>query len=167
MADQATTSRAKEAFMSVLNGAKPLETETFLELFSELEPVSIDFMISLWRAVSFGRTPAARTAAQPAPGPLPQREGLGMNNIYGKRFITRDDVEPVVCFADDGSLVGSADFGVARLRELSFRGTSSAGLVYDQRPWIDYFRKLDDNTLVAAIDIKGRPMGMGFFLVRD
>ena len=165
MTDQ--TASAKETFVSVLNGAKPLETEKFLELFGELEPVSIDSMMGLWRAVGFGRPPADRTPALPAPGPLPQREGIGMNKIYGKRFITRDDVEPVVCFADDGTLVGSADFGVARLREFSFLGRSSAGLVYDQRPWIDYFRKLDDNTGVAAIDVKGRPMGMGFFLVRD
>ena len=88
-----------------------------------------------------------------------------MRKLYGKRFVTRDDAEPIVCFAEDGSLVASVDFGVARLRELSFRGTSSAGMVYDQQPWIDYFRKLDDDTLVAMIDIKGKPIDIGFFML--
>jgi hypothetical protein len=78
-----------------------------------------------------------------------------MRKLYGKRFVTRDDAEPIVCFAEDGSLVASIDFGLARLRELPFRGIASAGMVYDQQPWIDYFRKLDDNTLVAMIDMKG------------
>jgi hypothetical protein len=40
-------------------------------------------------------------------------------------------------------------------------------MVYDQQPWIDYFRKVDDGTLVALIDIKGQPIEMGFFLLRD
>ena len=123
-------------------------------------------MIGLWRVVAFGRTPRDAITVQPAPGPLPQREGLGMRKLYGKRFVTRDDAEPIVCFAEDGSLVASVDFGVARLRELSFRGTSSAGMVYDQQPWIDYFRKLDEDTLVAVIDIKGKPMDVGFFMLR-
>jgi hypothetical protein len=90
-----------------------------------------------------------------------------MKKLYGKRFVTRDDAEPIVCMAEDGSLVASVDFGVARLRELSFRGVSSAGMVYDQQPWIDYFRKLNDDTLVALIDMKGKPMDIGFFMLRN
>jgi hypothetical protein len=136
-------------------------------LFSQLEPVSVDSVIGLWRVVAFGRTPRDPIVLQPAPGPLPQREGLGLRKLYGKRFVTPEDAEPIVCVAEDGSLVASVDFGMARLRELSFRGTASAGMVYDQQPWIDYFRTLDDNTLVAFIDIKGKPMDVGFFMLRD
>ena len=33
-------------------------------------------------------------------------------------------------------------------------------------PWIDSFRKLDDDTLVAMIDMKGARMGIGFFKLR-
>jgi hypothetical protein len=39
-------------------------------------------------------------------------------------------------------------------------------MVYDTQPWIDYFGKLDDDTLVAMIDMKGTPMGTGFFMLR-
>lgn len=166
MTDRATTSHAEEAFISMLNGAHPPEVEKLLELFSQLEPVSVDSVIGLWRVAAFGRAPRDPIAIQPDPGPLPKREGLGMRKLYGKRFVTRDDAEPIVCFAEDGSLVASVDFGLARLRELSFRGTSSAGMVYDQHPWIDYFRKLDDDTLVAMIDMKGKPIDIGFFMLR-
>jgi Domain of unknown function (DUF4334) len=169
MSSQVTTidANAKQVFTNILKGEKPPETEKFLEFFGELEPISVDSMIGLWRVVALGRSPGDRTAAQPDPGPLPQRKGLGMNSLYGKRFVTRDDAEPVVCFDEGGSLVLSADFGLARLREASFRGISSAAMVYDQHPWMDYFRKLDEDTLVAVIDIKGNPINRGFFLLRD
>ena len=166
MTDQTTTSQAEEAFITMLNGAQPAEGERLLELFSRLEPVTVDSVIGLWRVAAFGRSPRDPIAVQPDPGPLPQREGFGIRKLYGKRFVTRDDAEPIVCFAEDGSLVVSVDFGVARLRELSFRGTFSAGMVYDQQPWIDYFRKLDDDTLVALIDMKGKPIDTGFFMLR-
>ena len=90
-----------------------------------------------------------------------------MRSLYGTRFVTRDDAEPIVSLAEDGSLVASVDFGVARLREIRVPGDLSAGMVYDQQPWIDYFRKLDDDTLVAIIDMKGKPMGIGFFMLRS
>ena len=167
MTDLATTSEAREAFVGLLNGAEAPETEKFLDLFSQLEAVSVDSMIGLWRVTAFGRTPRKPIADQPDPGPLPRREGLGISKLYGKRFITPDDAEPIVSLAEDVSLVASVDFGVARLRELSFRGTSSAGMVYDQQPWIDYFRKIDDDTLVALIDMKGKPVDVGFFMLRD
>ena len=166
MTNGATTSQAEETFFSVLNGAGAPEPEQVLELFSQLEPVSVDSMIGLWRVAAFGRAPRDPIAVPPGPGALRQHQGIGMRKLYGKRFVTRDDAEPIVCRDEDGSLVASVDFGVARLRELSFRGTSSAGMVYDTQPWIDYFRKLDDDTLVAVIDMKGTPMGTGFFMLR-
>lgn len=166
MTDQATKPRAEEFLLGVLNGAKPPAPEVFLDLFSELEPVSVEAMLGLWRVASLGGKARERIAAQPAAGPLPRREGLGMTNLYGKRFVSRDEAEPIVVTLDDGSLAASTDFGVSRLRELAFRGVTSAGMVYDQQPWIDYFRALDDDTLVAVIDMKGRPLGTGFFLLR-
>ena len=148
MRNRATTSQAEaeETYISMLNGVEAPEAERLLVLFSQLEPVSVDSMIGLWRVAAFGRTPRDAIAVPLDPGPLPRREGLGVRRLYGKRFVTRDDAEPIVCRAEDGSLVASVDFGVARLRELSFQGTSSAGMVYDTQPWIDYFRKLDGDT---------------------
>ena len=166
MIERATEREAEETFVDILSGALAPDSENLLELFSQLEPISVDSLIGLWRVAPFGGAPRDPVAVQPASGPLPQRKGLGLRKLYGKRFVTREDAEPIVCLAEDGSLVASIDFGVARLRELSFRGIPSAGMVYDQQPWIDYFRKLDDETLVAMIDMKGTPMGTGFFMLR-
>ena len=48
MTDQATTSYAQEAYFGILNGAEAPEPERLLDLFSQLEPVSVDSMIGLW-----------------------------------------------------------------------------------------------------------------------
>jgi hypothetical protein len=57
MTNRATTSPAERSFISVLNGEEAPEAEQVLELFSQLEPVSVDSMIGLWRVAAFGRTP--------------------------------------------------------------------------------------------------------------
>jgi hypothetical protein len=42
----------------------------------------------------------------------------------------------------------------ARLRRVAFRGKMSIGMVYDDLPIIDHFRKIDDNTVLGAMDYK-------------
>ena len=39
-------------------------------------------------------------------------------------------------------------------------------MAYDTQPWIDFFRKFVEDTLVAMIDMKGPLMGVGFFRLR-
>jgi hypothetical protein len=95
MTERGTSSGAEDASVRVLNGAKPPKAEEVLELFAQLEPVSIDSVIGLWRLAAFGRAPRDPIASQPDPDPLPQHGGLGMHNLYGKRFVTRDDAEPI------------------------------------------------------------------------
>lgn len=53
----------------------------------------------------------------------------------------------------------------ARLRMTKYRGKSSATMIYDQLPINDVFRKVDDNTVLGAMDLKGieRPF---FFVLR-
>ncbi|GLR46909.1 DUF4334 domain-containing protein [Sphingomonas astaxanthinifaciens] len=43
----------------------------------------------------------------------------------------------------------------ARLRPVDYRGVTSAAMVYDQLPIIDCFRRVDDDTLLGAMDIRG------------
>lgn len=43
----------------------------------------------------------------------------------------------------------------ARLYNAEYREKVSAAMVYDQLPIIDNFRKIDENTLMGAMDIKG------------
>jgi len=111
MTDQATTSQAEEAFVSMLNGAHLPEAEKLLELFSQLEPVPVD----------------SRTV----------------------RSSHRSISAWLVC--------ASFLFGVL----------PAPGWCTTSSPGSDYFRKLDDDTLVAMIDMKGKPIDIGFFMLRD
>ena len=55
----------------------------------------------------------------------------------------------------------------ARLRRVEFRGKVSTGMVYDQLPIIDHFRKIDDDTLLGAMDLRDSPRPYFFLLQRD
>ena len=54
-----------------------------------------------------------------------------------------------------------------RLREVSFRGRSSAAMVYDTQPIIDCFRRIDDDRVLGLMDVKGSPPDFYFHLTRD
>lgn len=54
----------------------------------------------------------------------------------------------------------------ARLRMTSYRGKSSATMIYDQLPINDVFRKIDDNAVLEAMDCKAMPTPFFFILRR-
>ena len=43
----------------------------------------------------------------------------------------------------------------ARLRAVTYRGVTTAAMVYDHLPIIDCFRRVDDDTVLGAMDIRG------------
>lgn len=43
----------------------------------------------------------------------------------------------------------------ARLRLLTYRGVTSAAMIYDQLPMADCFRLVDDDMLIGAMDMRG------------
>jgi hypothetical protein len=55
----------------------------------------------------------------------------------------------------------------ARLRSTQYRGVESATMIYDQLPINDVFRRLDDDTVVGAMDLRGSTAPYFFVLVRD
>nr|WP_051037412.1 DUF4334 domain-containing protein [Nocardia otitidiscaviarum] len=55
----------------------------------------------------------------------------------------------------------------ARLRDLEFRGRSSAAMIYDHLPIIDVFRRVDDHTLLGVMDMRGLEQPYFFVLFRD
>lgn len=54
----------------------------------------------------------------------------------------------------------------ARLRLLTNRGVTSAAMIYDQLPIADCFRRVDEETLVGAMDIRGHEQPYFFTLRR-
>ncbi|MBI3216603.1 MAG: DUF4334 domain-containing protein [Mycobacterium sp.] len=55
----------------------------------------------------------------------------------------------------------------ARLRTTSYRGVDTASMIYDQLPIIDVFRKISDDTVIGAMDLRGTAQPYFFLLRRD
>ena len=55
----------------------------------------------------------------------------------------------------------------ARLREVRYRGVVTAAMVYDDLPIIDVFRRVDEDTVLGAMDLRGAPAPYFFVLQRD
>ncbi|WP_024805495.1 DUF4334 domain-containing protein [Nocardia sp. BMG51109] len=55
----------------------------------------------------------------------------------------------------------------ARLRNLEYRGTVSAAMIYDHLPIIDVFRLVDDETLLSVMDLRGMADPYFFILRRE
>ncbi|HKH52815.1 MAG TPA: DUF4334 domain-containing protein [Mycobacterium sp.] len=55
----------------------------------------------------------------------------------------------------------------ARLRTTRYRGTDTATMIYDQLPINDVFRKLSDDAVIGAMDLRGSRRPYFFVLQRD
>ena len=55
----------------------------------------------------------------------------------------------------------------ARLRAIKYRGVVTAAMIYDAQPAIDVFRRLDANTLLGLMDLRGMVQPFFFTLARD
>jgi hypothetical protein len=55
----------------------------------------------------------------------------------------------------------------ARLRMVEYRGLVSATMCYDALPINDVFRKVDDDTMLGAMDLRGTAEPVLFFLRRE
>jgi hypothetical protein len=55
----------------------------------------------------------------------------------------------------------------ARLRELTHRGVQTAAMVYDSLPIIDIFRRVSDDVVLGAMDMRGLPAPFLFVLRRE
>ena len=55
--------------------------------------------------------------------------------------------------------------GNARIREVRYRNKVSTAMIYNYLPIIDHFRRVDDNTLMGAMDLKGK-IAIYFYLYK-
>ena len=55
----------------------------------------------------------------------------------------------------------------ARLRVMEHRGVATAVMVYDTLPIIDVFRRIDADTAIGLMDLRGLPRPFFFLLHRD
>jgi Domain of unknown function (DUF4334)/GXWXG protein len=139
--------------LTAIQTGEPVGDEALQRLFDRLDGVDIEFMLGTWRGGVFHYD-------------HPFGQQLQAISWYGKRFRGVDDVEPLLVNAEGGVVESFERFGLARLRELRFRGTVSAAMLYDKRPLIDHFRRVDDDTVIGLADEKGKPATYFFHLTR-
>lgn len=60
-----------------------------------------------------------------------------------------------------------AERPAARLRDVAFRGQTGAAMIYDRQPIVDHFRRIDDDTRLGLMDLRGQDDPFFFLLTRE
>lgn len=175
--NQATSSRAAAAPETSGNG-EPMDAATAAaefyrlreaggridpdlldRIYDALEPVDCEDILGPWRGGDLDTG-------------HPVSQSLTQMGWYGKTFRAVDDVDPLVCSNKAGERYADRETmgSGASLWMVAYRGKVSATMVYDERPVLDHFRRVDDTTLLGVMNgkrvlSKGRPYY--FYLQRD
>ncbi len=142
------------------------DTGEACRLFDALEPVGPHELFGTWK----GRE---------LPSGHPLDRWLEKSGWYGKAFHSAEHVDPLLFHNPFGkpfplhpfppglitNLLGGAR-GAARLRQMEWRGKTSAVMVYDQLPIQDHFRKVNEDVLLGMMDCKGMKQPYFFLLAR-
>ena len=59
-----------------------------------------------------------------------------------------------------------SDHPAATLRAMNFRGKCGAAMIYDRKPIIDHFRKIDDDRVLGLMEMRGMELPYFFVLTR-
>ncbi len=169
--------------------AREVRTEEALAIFDSLEPVDIEFMIGSWNGAGF-------PTGHKLDGLLETYHWHGkrfesQENVHPLVFTSlrgrKTYVNPMLMmpwlgifeylpFFKSGFMgrvfqivlpIFSTRRSRARLRLMSYRGKLSASMIYDHLPIHDVFRKVDVNTLLGMMDLKGIDQPFFFVLRRE
>ena len=128
-------------------------SDALLELYDQLEPIDVAFMLGEWEG-------GALRTGHPGEAPLVAMKWVG------KSFHAENDVDPIIVRGEQGGRTASPVMGKATLRMVSYRGVSTATMIYDKHPIFDHFRKLDDDLVMGVMDRKGDAAPLCFWLRR-
>jgi hypothetical protein len=130
------------------DGGRPSHA-ALLGLYDDAEPIDIAFLLGDWAGHAFGTD-------------APEEKLLASIRWVGKNFRAADDVDPIVCLDDAGERTANPVAGTAHLEMLVHRGAETATMVYEAQPMRDHFRRIDDKTVLGAMEKDGAK-GPGFF----
>lgn len=148
--------RPEQQFHDLIERNGPIEAAEIAAVFDQLKPIPPEFLIGKWKGFSFDTG-------------HPAHQILDTLKWAGKDYRSVDDVDPIMIYDDSGKRTWYSEYGHARIREVKFRGTVSAAMIYDKFPIIDVFKYVDDNTVLGAMDNKDFPADAGeyyFYLKR-
>lgn len=166
------------------------DSQEALRLFDTLDPATLDFMRGTWRGAEF-------PSGHPLDGVLTAAGWFGKRFLDADRvdpllfFTARRTevfaVDPAKVPVPPSRLVKlplRAHPGLhwlvlaarpvvqtqepkARLRMVACRGVTSAAMIYDDWPIIDVFRRVDPDTVLGMMDMRGLEQPFFFVLRRD
>lgn len=136
--------KRKEAFEDLIKRKGEIAKEKLDEFFATLEPVKTEEMTGKWRG---GYFPTGN-----------KWEWLVKDYVlfkwYGKEFFVNNRVKVFIV-----SFLGmkfNLPLCTAVLRASSFKGKISGSIDYDHFPIVDYFRKIDEDTIMGIMEVKGK-----------
>lgn len=188
-ASQAEQNGVKEISFAAAQQVGRVSPDDALALYDALEPIETDFMIGAWKGEGF-------ETGHPLDGVLERCHWHGKRFdsaehvhplVFRKASGELTTVKPLLVMPGLGLLdrlpflkserVGklfqwmlpllSGRQSAARLRMVNYRGKTSATMSYDNLPINDVFRKVDDNTVLGIMDLKGMKQPFFFVLRRD
>lgn len=171
-----------------MSPTSPPARDAALQRFDALPPVPLDFMRGVWRGEGYA-------TGHPMDGALEAFHWWGKRfdspddvhpllfEGWGGRIVSAHPgwMRPFLPPLRSGALprwrwltglarsllpLLATRTGQARLRMLEHRGVLSATMVYDGLPIHDVFRRLDDDTVLGLMDLKGDPLPFFFVLRR-
>lgn len=148
---------ASKELRSLIANPQTSDPAQLADLFAQLEPVGIDFMLGEWHGGEL-------TSGHPTDG------RLAAANWYGKNFKSAVDVQPLVCLDETGTKFSDVERGKgeATLRMVEFDGRVTASMIYDGQPVIDHFVRIDDDAVMGVMTGKLlTPPYFYFWLERD
>lgn len=125
-----------------------IDSARLMKLYRQLEPVSIDFMLSTWHGSLFN--------------------GQSGDGWWGKNMISAELVQPLLFQRPDGSVYSNEVWGLAHLELGTYDDLSeTAMLVYNDKPLYDYFRRVTDETVIGLTPAAVAKVDFFFQLTRD
>lgn len=143
----------RERFRTVADPAHQTTLDELAALFDDAASIDEQFLIGEWDGGHFGLG-------------HPIEKQLDALRWAGKSFTDRETVSPIVCFDSSGHRIANPVFGGARLRTVAYRGAPTATMIYDEQPMADHFRRIDDDTVIGAMEAEGRGRPGYFYLTR-
>lgn len=127
--------------------------EELTALFENLPAVEADFMLGEWRGGVFQSG-------------HPGERQLQKLQWRGKRFTSADEVYPILVQSEKGQVVVSDIMGQASLREVVYKGSPTATMVYDNHPTFDYFHRVNITTVMGLMEHKPDAQPLFFYLYK-
>lgn len=168
----------------------PTTTADALALFDAAPAVEPDAMIGTWRGAElptghpldgmlaasgwWGKQFVDAETVHPLLFPTRTRDALwALNPMLAFGGLGIATKLPAVHRLDLGGVITTlrpvlrARTAKARLRTTRYRGVDSATMIYDQLPINDVFHRLDDDSVIGAMDLRGLRAPYFFVLTRD